>query len=222
MNQMISNNPPTAGAAPGHWEGPGSRSKRALDVFLTLTLLLPVLCVVACTALLVRVGLGSPVLFLHRRAGYLGKPFMIFKFRTMTNDCDDEGRLLPDAQRLTRLGRWLRALSLDELPQLLNVLMGDMSLVGPRPLLVEYLPRYSPHQARRHEIPPGITGWAQVNGRNAQSWEQRLRLDVQYVEQRSLVFDLKILAMTVSKVLFREGINAGPQAPMEEFKGDER
>jgi lipopolysaccharide/colanic/teichoic acid biosynthesis glycosyltransferase len=186
---------------------------------------------VACLALLllglpllvlasmVRAKLGSPALFRQVRPGLYGQPFMMVKFRTMTDERGPDGELLPDAQRLTAFGRFLRASSLDELPELWNVLRGEMSLVGPRPLLMEYLPLYSPEQARRHEVRPGITGWAQVNGRNAVSWEERFRLDVWYVDHRSLWLDLRILWLTMRKVLVREGISAQGEATMPRFTG---
>ncbi len=168
----------------------------------------------------VRRKLGSPVLFTQVRPGLHGKPFRIFKFRTMTDARDARGALLPDAQRITPFGRFLRASSLDELPELWNVLWGEMSLVGPRPLLMEYLPLYSPEQARRHEVRPGITGWAQVNGRNAISWTNKFALDVWYVDHRCLWLDVRILWMTVRKVLVRHGISADGEATMPKFEGD--
>ncbi|WP_324083202.1 sugar transferase [Geomonas sp.] len=195
--------------------------KRLFDLVLTvpgLLLLLPVLLVVAC---LTRIKLGSPVLFRQTRPGRGGKPFQMYKFRTMTDRRDQHGDLLPDSERLTRFGRFLRASSLDELPELFNVLKGEMSLVGPRPLLVGYLPLYTPEQARRHLVPPGITGWAQVNGRNALSWEDKFRLDVWYVDHRTLWLDVKILWMTVAKVFKREGISQDGHATMPFFKGSE-
>lgn len=163
--------------------------------------------------------LGSPVLFKQVRPGLHGKPFKMVKFRTMTYERGLDGALLPDAQRLTPFGRFLRASSLDELPELWNVLKGDMSLVGPRPLLMEYLPLYSPEQARRHEVRPGITGWAQVNGRNALSWEDKFKLDVWYAYNRTMWLDQKILCLTVRKVLLREGISAEGEATMSSFGG---
>ena len=172
-------------------------------------------------ALGVRSILGSPVLFRQQRPGKDGRPFTLFKFRTMTDARDGEGRLLPDAERLTAFGTFLRGTSLDELPELFNVLKGEMSLVGPRPLLMQYLPRYTPEQMRRHAVLPGITGWAQVNGRNALTWEQKFALDVWYVDHRSLGLDLKILVLTVVKALKREGISQAGQATMEEFKGNQ-
>lgn len=167
----------------------------------------------------VRRKLGSPVLFSQVRPGLHGKPFTMVKFRTMTDERDPDGVLLPDAQRLTDFGRFLRASSVDELPELWNVLRGDMSLVGPRPLLMEYLPLYTAEQARRHEVRPGITGWAQVNGRNAISWEDKFKLDIWYVDNRSLWLDIKILWLTVKKVLVREGISAAGEATMPKFQG---
>jgi len=169
---------------------------------------------------LVRVKLGSLVLFRQIRPGLHGKPFLLLKFRTMTDARDDDGNLLPDSERLTRFGRFLRKTSLDELPELWNVLKGDMSLVGPRPLLMQYLDRYTPEQARRHEVKPGMTGWAQVNGRNALTWEEKFKLDVWYVDHQSFWLDMKIIAMTVWKVLRREGISQTGQATAEEFMGN--
>jgi sugar transferase EpsL len=194
--------------------------KRLFDLLLavpTLIVLSPLLTVLA---LLVRVNLGAPVLFRQTRPGLHGKPFTLYKFRTMTDARDAQGNLLPDAARLTPFGRFLRATSLDELPELWNVLKGDMSLVGPRPLLMQYLDRYTPEQARRHEVRPGITGWAQVNGRNALSWDEKFRLDVWYVDNMSLWLDLRIVALTVWKILKREGISQPGQATMEEFMGN--
>jgi len=193
--------------------------KRMLDLALVmpgLTMLSPFL---LCIALAVRVKLGSPVLFCQDRPGQGGRPFKLYKFRTMTNEADTEGQPLPDAERLTRFGKFLRSTSLDELPELWNVLKGDMSLVGPRPLLEEYLPLYSTRQARRHEVKPGLTGWAQVNGRNALTWEDRLEMDVWYVENLTLCLDLKIIWMTLRIVLNREGISHQGSATMERFKG---
>lgn len=169
--------------------------------------------------LLVRARLGSPIIFSQQRPGLHGRPFTMHKFRTMREAVDSNGQPLPDSERMTPLGRFLRTSSLDELPGLYNVLRGDMSLVGPRPLLMEYLDRYTPEQARRHEVRPGITGWAQVNGRNAISWDEKFRLDVWYVDNRSFVLDLKILWMTVQKVFKREGISAAGEATMHKFMG---
>ena len=197
-------------------------SKRLLDLALALiglVLLSPFLLVIA---LLVRVYLGSPVLFRQVRPGYRGKLFDIIKFRTMTDQLDARGRLLPDKHRLTQLGHKLRAFSLDELPELINVLRGEMSLVGPRPLLAKYLDRYTPEQARRHNVLPGITGWAQINGRNALTWEDKFVLDVWYVDHWSFWLDIKILLQTVGKVLSREGINQPGHATAQEFMGTKR
>ena len=193
--------------------------KRLFDMVaaaLALLLLAPALALIAWQ---VRRKLGSPVLFRQVRPGLHGQPFEMVKFRTMTDERGADGALLPDAQRLTPFGRFLRASSLDELPELWNVLKGEMSLVGPRPLLMEYLPLYTPEQARRHEVCPGITGWAQVNGRNAISWEDKFALDVWYVNQRSLWLDLRILCMTVKKVLLRDGVSAAGEATMTRFTG---
>jgi lipopolysaccharide/colanic/teichoic acid biosynthesis glycosyltransferase len=186
--------------------------------FALLVLALPLLVL----AWLIRRKLGSPVLFKQVRPGLQGQPFTMVKFRTMTDERAPDGALLPDAQRLTPFGRFLRSSSLDELPELWNVLKGEMSLVGPRPLLMEYLPLYTPEQARRHEVRPGITGWAQVNGRNAISWEDKFALDVWYVDHRSLWLDVRILWMTVKKVLVRDGISAAGEATMPRFMGSER
>lgn len=194
-------------------------TKRLFDTALA-TLALMMLAVPLCLlAMVVRQKLGAPVLFRQVRPGLHGRPFEMLKFRTMTDARDEQGVPLPDAMRLTPLGRWLRATSLDELPELWNVLKGDMSLVGPRPLLMEYLPLYSAEQARRHEVRPGITGWAQVNGRNAVSWEDKFRMDVWYVDHRSIWLDIKILWLTVRKVLAREGISAANEATMRKFTG---
>ena len=193
--------------------------KRLFDLVLSalglLALALPLLVLVW----LVRRRLGSPVFFRQVRPGLHGQPFEMIKFRTMTSERGPDGQLLPDAVRLTPFGRFLRATSLDELPELWNVLKGDMSLVGPRPLLMEYLPLYTPEQARRHEVRPGITGWAQVNGRNAISWEDKFKLDVWYVDNQSLWLDIKILWLTVKKVLVRDGISAAGEATMPKFTG---
>ena len=194
--------------------------KRLLDVGAALVLLLLLAMPLVLLALVIRFRLGSPVLFRQRRPGLNGQPFEMVKFRTMTDARSPDGVLLPDAQRLTPLGRWLRATSLDELPELWNVLKGDMSLVGPRPLLMDYLPLYTPEQARRHELRPGITGWAQVNGRNAVDWHQRFKLDVWYVDHQSLALDLRILWLTLRKVWQREGISADGEATMAKFKGN--
>ncbi len=194
--------------------------KRLFDLLLSIGLVLALALPLLLLWALVRRKLGSPVLFRQVRPGLHGRPFMMVKFRTMTDERGADGELLPDARRLTSFGRFLRATSLDELPELWNVLRGEMSLVGPRPLLMEYLPLYSPEQARRHEVRPGITGWAQVNGRNALSWEGRFKLDVWYVDHRSLWLDLRILWLTVRKVIVREGISAQGEATMPRFTGN--
>lgn len=196
--------------------------KRVFDlavVLLLAPLWLPLLAVVA---VLVRWKLGSPVLFRQRRPGYRGRPFDILKFRTMIDAVDADGVPLCDTMRVTPFGQWLRSTSLDELPSMLNLLRGDMSLVGPRPLLEEYLPLYSPEQARRHDVPPGLTGWTQVNGRNALSWDEKFRMDIWYVDHRSFWLDLRILALTALKVVRREGVQAegSPSAPR--FRGSGR
>lgn len=193
--------------------------KRLFDLLLTISGTLVILPFLLVLALLVRIMHGSPLFFVQTRSGKDGKPFKMYKFRTMTNVRDAEGNLLPDHERLTPFGRFLRATSLDEFPELINVLKGDMSLVGPRPLLMEYLPRYSPEQSRRHEVKPGMTGWAQVNGRNAIGWEEKFRYDVWYVDNRSLWFDIKILVMTMQNVLLRKGINHNPTETMPFFQG---
>jgi lipopolysaccharide/colanic/teichoic acid biosynthesis glycosyltransferase len=198
-----------------------NHGKRLFDLAVgcaALAVAAPVLAVVAAA---VRVGLGSPVLFKQQRPGQGGKPFTILKFRTMTDARDPSGRLRSDAERLTRLGKWLRASSLDELPELVNVVRGDMSLVGPRPLLVQYLDRYSQRQAQRHDVRPGITGLAQVRGRNALDWSTRLALDVEYVETHSLALDLRIAFETLLTVVRRSGISADGHATMPEFTGHE-
>jgi sugar transferase EpsL len=194
--------------------------KRVVDIVgasVGIILFAPVMLVVA---LLVLLTMGRPVLFRQLRPGLHGKPFVLYKFRTMRDACTPSGEPLPDELRLTQFGKWLRSTSLDELPELFNVLKGEMSLVGPRPLLMEYLPRYSPEQARRHEVKPGITGWAQVNGRNALSWEEKFRLDVWYVDHWNLWLDVKILLLTIWKVLKREGISAEGSATMPVFTGN--
>ena len=194
--------------------------KRGFDVVAAAALLLCLSLPLALLALLIRIKLGSPVLFRQQRPGLHGQPFQMIKFRTMTDACGSDGTLLPDAQRMTALGRWLRATSLDELPELWNVLKAEMSLVGPRPLLMEYLTLYTAEQARRHEVRPGITGWAQVNGRNAIDWTQRFKLDVWYVDHQTLWLDLRILWLTLRKVWRREGISAEGEATMAKFKGN--
>ncbi|HXI89430.1 MAG TPA: sugar transferase [Blastocatellia bacterium] len=196
--------------------------KRVLDIVfcvLALPVVLPLLVIIA---LIVRIHFGSSVLFTQERLGFHGRPFVIRKFRTMTDARADDGQLLPDAERLTGIGRFLRATSLDELPELMNVLIGEMSLVGPRPLYSHYRDRYTPNQFRRHEVLPGITGWAQVNGRNALSWEQKFALDVWYVDHQSFWLDMKIIALTTMNLIRREGINQPGHATAQEFKGSVR
>lgn len=199
---------------------PPRASKRLFDLAVAIPALALLLPLLGMVALLVAVKLGTPVLFRQVRPGLHGRPFTILKFRTMTDARDTDGRLLPDAERLTRFGRFLRSTSLDELPELLNVVRGDMSLVGPRPLLTEYLPLYSAEQARRHDVLPGLTGWAQVNGRNAASWPRKFALDVWYVDHQSLFLDLRILARTIGTVLKREGINQPGRATADKFRGN--
>jgi sugar transferase EpsL len=194
-------------------------TKRAVDIVVSAVALLALAPVILVVAVLVRAKLGAPVLFRQERPGLRGRPFVMLKFRTMTDSCDRAGNLLPDHRRLTSFGRFLRSTSLDELPELLNVLRGEMSLVGPRPLLMKYLPLYSPEQARRHEVRPGVTGWAQVNGRNELAWERRFDLDVWYVDHRNLALDLKIMLLTVAKVFRREGISQANHATVEPFRG---
>lgn len=194
--------------------------KRLFDFAIAGGLLLVLAPMLFLVALLIRVAMGSPVLFRQMRPGLDGKPFRMLKFRTMRDAIDRDGKLLPDADRLTALGRFIRSTSLDELPELWNVLKGDMSLVGPRPLLMEYLPRYNTEQARRHNVRPGLTGWAQVNGRNALSWEEKFNLDVWYVDNRTLLLDAKILFLTVTKVFARDGISAEGEATMPKFQGN--
>jgi lipopolysaccharide/colanic/teichoic acid biosynthesis glycosyltransferase len=197
-------------------------AKRTLDLLLSLLALACLAPILLILAALIRLRLGSPVLFRQMRPGLGGRPFRMVKFRTMLDRADAQGSLLPDAERLTPFGRFLRSSSLDELPELWNVVRGDMSLVGPRPLLMQYLDRYTPEQARRHEARPGITGWAQVNGRNALSWEQKFTLDVWYVDHRTWFLDLRILWLTVVKVVRREGISAAGEATIQEFRGSGR
>jgi sugar transferase EpsL len=195
--------------------------KRMLDVVVGGAALVALTPVLLLLSTIVRIGLGGPVLFRQLRPGLGGRSFRLAKFRTMTDARDDRGGLLPDAQRLGRLGKWLRASSLDELPELIHVVRGEMSLVGPRPLLPQYLARYDARQARRHDVRPGLTGLAQVSGRNALDWPARLELDVQYVEQMSFMLDLRILVRTVAAVLRREGISAKGEATVREFRGKE-
>jgi lipopolysaccharide/colanic/teichoic acid biosynthesis glycosyltransferase len=193
--------------------------KRLFDLLLATLLIIVLSPVILLVALLVRLVLGAPILCRQERPGLYGKPFVILKFRTMTDERDAQGELLPDAQRLPLFGRFLRSTSLDELPELFNVLTGEMSLVGPRPLLMEYLNRYTPEQARRHNVCPGITGWAQANGRNKISWDEKFALDVWYVDHCSLQVDLKIIWLTFQKVIVREGINQTGQVTVEKFMG---
>ncbi len=193
--------------------------KRLFDIIVTTFFLVPTILLGLLVAVIVRIKMGSPVIFSQVRPDLHGRPFRMYKFRSMTDQRDANGEYLLDEMRLTSFGEFLRSSSLDELPELWNVLKGDMSLVGPRPLLMEYLPLYSPEQARRHEVRPGITGWAQVNGRNALSWEEKFKLDVWYVDHRSLWLDIKILWLTVRKVLVREGISAAGEATMHKFTG---
>lgn len=194
--------------------------KRLLDFTAALFGIILLSPLILVLILLIRQKLGSPVLFTQTRPGLYGKPFKMVKFRTMTDARDTDGNLLPDNIRLTALGRFLRSTSLDELPELWNVLKGEMSLVGPRPLLMEYLPLYTQAQARRHEVRPGITGWAQINGRNAISWNEKFTLDVWYVDNQSFWLDLKILLLTIKKVFVREGISAEGEATMPKFTGN--
>ena len=193
--------------------------KRFFDLLISVSALIILAPILGILAAFVFFKLGSPVLFRQNRPGLNGKSFLMLKFRTMTDDRGIDGNLLPDSHRLTQFGRFLRASSLDELPELWNVLSGDMSLVGPRPLLLEYLPLYTAEQARRHEVRPGITGWAQVNGRNALSWEDKFRLDVWYVDHHNLWLDIKILWLTVKKVLARDGISEKGEVTMSAFRG---
>jgi undecaprenyl phosphate N,N'-diacetylbacillosamine 1-phosphate transferase len=187
-----------------------------IGAFMLLILFSPLILI---TALLIALFIGRPIVFTQQRPGYRGKIFTIYKFRTMSDERDEKGELLSDAARLHRIGRLIRSLSLDELPQLLNVLKGEMSFIGPRPLLIEYMGLYSPEQAKRHLVKPGITGWAQVNGRNAISWEEKFRYDVEYVNKISFRLDLKILFLTIAKVFKKEGISQAGEATMEKFRG---
>jgi lipopolysaccharide/colanic/teichoic acid biosynthesis glycosyltransferase len=196
--------------------------KRSADLIFAVVALVLLAPVIGLVALLIRTRMGSPVLFRQVRPGLHAKPFEMIKFRTMLDALGPDGQPLPDGERLTSLGRFLRSTSLDELPELWNVLKGEMSLVGPRPLLMEYVPLYSPEQARRHEVRPGVTGWAQVNGRNAIGWDEKLALDSWYVDNRSALLDLKILALTVGKVFGRHGISADGEATMSRFEGSNR
>lgn len=193
--------------------------KRLIDIVVSVVFILCFWWLYIVLAVLIRIKLGRPVLFKQERPGLNGKIFTMYKFRSMTDGRDKNGKLLSDSERVTSFGRVLRATSLDEIPEFVNVLKGDMSLVGPRPLLVEYLPRYNEFQARRHEVKPGITGWAQINGRNAISWEDKFKYDVEYVVNQSFLMDLKILFLTVKKVVVRENINQGQDVTMEVFRG---
>lgn len=195
--------------------------KRFFDIVSSLFAIIILAIPMMILAILIRVKLGGPVLFKQERPGKDGKIFTLVKFRTMTNQCDENGELLPDEVRLTKFGIFLRSTSLDELPELFNILKGDMSVIGPRPLLVQYLPRYNEHQAQRHLVRPGLTGWAQVNGRNAISWEQKFDYDVEYVENINLFLDIKIIFMTVINVIKKDGISSETSATMEEFMGTE-
>ena len=195
--------------------------KRLLDIILSLAALMVLLPILLLTAVLVRIKLGSPVIFRQERPGRYGKIFRLYKFRSMTDDRDETGNLLPDDLRLTRFGRLLRSTSLDELPELLNILRGDMSIVGPRPLLVKYLPLYNDEQKHRHDVRPGLTGWAQVHGRNLLSWEDKFRCDVWYTRNISFVTDVRIVLLTVKCIFAREGISSETAATMEEFLGTE-
>ncbi|MCP1632942.1 sugar transferase [Kerstersia gyiorum] len=196
--------------------------KRLLDIIVSLSALILLSPVFLVIAYKIRKNLGSPVFFRQTRPGLNGRPFQMIKFRSMKNTCDETGKLLPNEERMTPFGNALRKTSLDELPELWNVLKGDMSLVGPRPLLMDYLPLYNKHQYRRHEMRPGITGWAQINGRNAISWKEKFNLDVWYIDNHSLLLDLKILILTLKKVLIKEGINADAKTTMTRFTGNEK
>ena len=196
--------------------------KRPMDFILSLIALIVLSPVIVIIAILVRVKLGSPIIFKQQRPGLNEKIFTMYKFRTMTDERDANGELLPDSERLTKFGKFLRSTSLDELPELFNILKGDMSIVGPRPLLVQYLPLYNDFQRRRHEVRPGLTGLAQVNGRNAIDWEEKFFLDVRYVEKISFFLDLKIIFLTIKKVLVKEGINSKTSATTEPFKGNNK
>lgn len=197
-------------------------AKRLFDLALVLPLIVVLAPLLLVIGVLVLLCLGSPVIFKQKRPGFNGKLFYMYKFRTMTDKRDESGNLLPDEDRMTKLGRFLRNTSIDELPELFNVLLGDMSFVGPRPLLEQYLPLYTPEQMRRHEVKPGITGWAQINGRNAISWEEKFKLDVWYVDNRNLWLDIKILFMTLVKVLKRQDVSQKGHATVEPFRGTNR
>lgn len=193
--------------------------KRFFDLIVSLCILVIFSPLIFLIIILIKLKLGSPIVFKQKRPGLHGKPFTIYKFRSMTDECDENGELFPDEERLTSFGKFLRKFSLDELPQIFNVIKGDLSLVGPRPLAIEYLPLYSSFQARRHEVKPGITGWAQINGRNNISWERKFELDVWYVDNRSLFLDMKIILLTIKKVIFFEGISQDGHVTMPDFEG---
>ncbi|MFP7288913.1 sugar transferase [Shouchella clausii] len=194
--------------------------KRFIDIFISIMLLVTLSPIMLGATLIILVSLGRPIIFSQVRPGLNSKPFNIYKFRTMSNETDESGKLLPNHMRINRIGKLLRKLSIDELPQLINVLKGDLSLVGPRPLLMEYLNLYNERQARRHEVKPGITGWAQINGRNSISWEEKFELDIWYVDNQSLLLDLKIICLTVKRVFKREGINQSDNVSMHRFEGN--
>jgi len=197
-------------------------SKRIFDLFIAIFVFVVLFPVILLLTLIVYFAIGRPILFKQQRPGLHGKPFYIYKFRTMTNHKNEHGELLPDAERLNKFGKWLRSTSLDELPSLWNVLIGEMSLVGPRPLLMEYLSLYNSNQSRRHQVKPGVTGWAQINGRNAISWEDRFNFDLWYVDNQSIWLDIKILFLTIKKVFIRHGINADGFATMPKFTGNQK
>lgn len=196
-----------------------SHCKDLIDRFTAIVLLLLLFPLLVALTVQVRVRLGAPVFFSQLRPGLHARPFLLIKFRTMTSACDAHGNPLPDADRLTSFGRWLRSTSLDELPSLLNIVRGELSFIGPRPLLLQYLPLYSPQQALRHDVKPGLSGWAQINGRNSISWEEKFRLDVWYVDHQSLFLDLLIILRTIFKAILREGINAPGEQTMPPFTG---
>lgn len=196
--------------------------KRLFDLLFSISVLILLIPIILVVTLLVFIKMGWPIVFTQLRPGKGGKPFKIYKFRSMIYRWDKRGVLLPDSKRLTQFGQFLRSTSCDELPALWNVLRGEMSIVGPRPLLMEYLPLYNEKQSRRHDVKPGITGWAQVNGRNAISWQEKFDLDVWYVENQSFILDLKILLMTVKKIVIRDGISGGGEATMSKFTGNNK
>lgn len=220
MMQTETNNIPTGSVTAPRTDWYASWGKRAFDLVVGCAMTIVLAPVIGVSAILVAVKLGRPVFFRQRRPGLNGQPFEMVKFRSMTDGRDESGELLPDVERLTKFGKFLRASSVDEFPELWNVLRGEMSLIGPRPLLIQYLDRYSPEQFRRHDVRPGVTGWAQVNGRNAISWDQKFAFDLWYVDNYSLLIDLKILAMTVLKVVKPSGISAAGHATMPEFQGN--